>query len=424
MKFISTPVKGMNDFLPQDMILRQHVLGLIRDTYRTYGFSEIETPAMEHIENLSGKLGGENEKLIFKVMKRGRELEKGLQSGEIADSGLRYDLTLPLSRFYANNAASLPSPLKALQIGNVWRADRPQKGRFRQFTQCDIDILGDNSIMAEIELIAATCAALTRIFAEINISEFTVHINDRRILKAMALSAGFPEDRLGDVFIILDKMDKIGLDGVKETLLAEGYSAEAVDKYVAMFGENNKSLKVDEFCKATCADQLDEGVAEGLDTIMNSTAEMVSEGVHLDFDPTLVRGMGYYTGTIFEISIDGYNFSIGGGGRYDEMIGRFMGQNTPACGFSIGFERIVTILRDFGWKEPTDGKERKAFLVDPKADASKLVEVFALATKLRADGSIVTVQPLRKNAKHQVQTLEAEGYTQIKKVYNDTELSE
>ena len=248
MKFISTPVKGMNDFLPSDMRLRQHVLGLIRETYARYGFDEIETPAMEHIENLSGKIGGENEKLIFKVMKRGRELEKGLQTGEIADSGLRYDLTVPLARYYSNNRNVLPSPLKALQIGNVWRADKPQKGRFRQFTQCDLDIIGDSSIMAEIELIAATSKMLTRIFSEVGISAFTVHINDRRILKGMAAAAGFAPETFDDVFIILDKMDKIGIDGVKESLLEKGYAPEAVEAYTAMFGKITPDLACGRFC--------------------------------------------------------------------------------------------------------------------------------------------------------------------------------
>ena len=228
MKFIQTPVKGMQDFLPADMVLRQHVLGLIRDTYARFGFDEIETPVMEHIENLTGRQGGENEKLIFKVLKRGAELERGLKSGELADSALRYDLTVPLCRYYACHRNDLPSPFKALQIGNVFRADRPQKGRFRQFTQCDIDIIGDGSIMAEIELIAATSKALTTIFAEVGISAFTIHLNDRRVLKAMAANAGFNEDQYDEIFIILDKMDKIGLDGVKENLLEEGFLGKDV----------------------------------------------------------------------------------------------------------------------------------------------------------------------------------------------------
>ncbi len=422
MKFITTPVKGMNDFLPADMRLREHVLGLIKETYATYGFDHIETPAMEHIENLTGKQGGENEKLIFKVLKRGRELEKGLERGELADSGLRYDLTVPLARYYSNNRNELPTPLKALQIGNVWRADKPQKGRFRQFTQCDIDIIGDPSIMAEIELIAATSKMLTRIFSEVGIREFTVHINDRRILKAMAAYAGFTPEQYDDVFIILDKMDKIGLEGVKESLLKKEYPAEAVEKYIALFGQIKPELVCSEFCNATCGEYLDQKVPDNMDTIISSVSCMINEGVHLMFDPTLVRGMSYYTGTIFEISIDGYNFSIAGGGRYDEMIGRFSNQPAPACGFSIGFERIVTILKDLDWKEENGGKERTAFLVDEKASPAKLLEVFKKATKVREEGAIVTVQPLKKNAKFQIETLEKNGYTSIKKIYDDTEL--
>ena len=422
MKFVTTPVKGMNDFLPADMHLRQHVLGLIRETYATYGFEEIETPAMEHIENLSGKVGGENEKLIFKVMKRGRELEKGLQTGDIADSGLRYDLTVPLARYYANNRNELPTPLKAMQIGNVWRADKPQKGRFRQFTQCDIDIIGDGSVMAEIELIAATSGMLTRIFSEVGITEFTVHVNDRRILKAMAAAAGFAPDQFDEVFILLDKMDKIGLDGVKEAMLEREFPAEAVEAYVAMFRDLDADLSCSSFCEEKCAGHLDSSVPSNMDIIMRSVREMVDQGVHLKFDPTLVRGMSYYTGTIFEITIDGYSFSIAGGGRYDEMIGRFLGQPSPACGFSIGFERIVTILRDRNWKEPEGARVRMAYLVDEKSGADKLTEVFAHATALRRQGNIVTVQPLKKNAKFQVETLEKNGYTQIRKVYGDTQL--
>ncbi len=422
MGFISTPVKGMNDFTPEDMRLRTHVLSLIRDNYKKFGFDEIETPCMEHIENLSGKIGGENEKLIFKVMKRGRELEKGLQTGEIADSGMRYDLTVPLSRYYANNRAVLPSPLKALQIGNVWRADKPQKGRFRQFTQCDIDILGESSCMAEIELISATADTLSKIFSEVGIREFTVHINDRRILKSMALAAGFPEDKLDEVFITLDKMDKIHLDGVRESLLEEGYDAAAVEKYTAMFSNIPDDTDVSRFCGEICGDYLDDGVKENMDIIMKTSRALLRSGVSLVFDPTLVRGMSYYTGTIFEITIDNYNFSIAGGGRYDEMIGRFSGQNVPACGFSIGFERIVTILRDLGWKEPSDGCPKTAFLVDKKADADKLLKVFKAASGIREQGGTATVEPLAKNAKFQVESLEKNGYTDVRKVYPDTEI--
>ena len=436
MKFIQTPVKGMQDFLPEDMVLRQHVLGLIRDTYAKYGFTEIETPVMEHIENLTGKNGGENEKLIFKVEKRGRELEKGLgkvrqdadmlpdaAGTELADSALRYDLTVPLCRYYSAHKNDLPTPFKALQIGNVFRADRPQKGRFRQFTQCDIDIIGDNSVMAEIELIAATSGALHRIFAEVGISGFTVHIGDRRILRAMASSAGFAEEEYDDVFIILDKMDKIGLDGVREELLANGYAGDKVEKYVSFFRlyQDGEAQDPVSFIGKTCADVIEEGAARDLEMIMSAARAMVSSDITLKFDPTLVRGMSYYTGTIFEISIDNYSFSIAGGGRYDRMVGRFCGQDAPACGFSIGFERIVTILKDLNWKEAGTGA-KKAYLVDMKGASGRVTEVFGRAAAERADGMTVVVQPLKKNAKFQIETLEKSGYADILKVYADTQL--
>ena len=431
MKFIQTPVKGMQDFLPLDMELRSHVLSVIRDTYRRYGFSEIETPVMEHIENLSGRDGGENEKLIFKVLKRGRELEKGLKSGELCDSALRYDLTVPLCRYYSEHKNELPTPFKALQIGNVFRADRPQKGRFRQFTQCDIDILGDPSVMAEIELIGATTTALSRIFSEVSISAFTVHLNDRRILKAMAKKAGFEEKDYDEIFILLDKMDKIGEEGVKEELIKAGYDQGAVESYLSGFSlyreltEGGVKLNGDalrDYLEKACGDTLEKEASDSLITVMDSSAAIIDPSVTLLFDPTLVRGMSYYTGTIFEITIDNYSFSIAGGGRYDHMVGRFSGAETPACGFSIGFERIFTILRDLRWKAPESG-EKKAYLVDLKGASGRIQEVFAHARAERDQGAVVTVEPLKKNAKFQIDTLEKSGYTSILKVYADTKLS-
>lgn len=432
MNFIQTPVKGMQDFLPQDMVLRQHVLAVIRNTYAKFGFNEIETPYMEHIENLTGRNGGENEKLIFKVLKRGRELDKALgnlSSGmaaddagtSLSDSALRYDLTVPLCRYYSCHRNDLPTPFKALQIGNVFRADRPQKGRFRQFTQCDIDIIGDNSVMAEIELISATCKALTTIFSEAGISGFTVHINDRRLLRAMAKSAGFSEEDYDEVFIILDKMDKAGLDGVREELIACGFDSAKVERYVSFFETARDSASPGTWIEEICKGDIEENVSSDLDTIMGAVRSMTDKGVTVMFDPTLVRGMSYYTGTIFEITIDNYSFSIAGGGRYDKMVGRFSGQDAPACGFSIGFERIVTILRDLNWKAlDTGGK--KAYLVDMKGARERITEVFAKAAAERSAGICVTVEPLKKNAKFQVETLEQYGYTVIEKIYSDTVL--
>ena len=412
MNCIKTPTKGMNDYLPADMRLREYVLNLIKTTYAGYGFCQIETPCVEHIENLTSKQGGENEKLIFKILKRGEKLAEAHSPEEMCDSGLRYDLTLPLSRYYANNMASLPSPFKALQIGNVWRADRPQKGRFRQFTQCDIDILGDATNLAEIELINAT----TSVLCKLGFENFKVRVNDRRILKAMAAAAGFAEDSYGEVFIILDKMDKIGLEGVEKELLESGYPQAAVEAYVAFFRKAGQGLGCAEFCGEALADTLEAGVIQNLDTILDCVRATAAGSFELVFDPTLVRGMGYYTGTIFEVELPEFGSSVAGGGRYDEMVGRFCGQKVPACGFSIGFERIITILKDRGFTPPQEGS-RVAFLADKALSGQQLVELFRQAAELRAQGVQVMVTTRKKNAKNQKEVLKAEGYTDFREFF-------
>jgi len=420
MEFIKTPVKGMQDILPENMRIKEMVLSLIKETYADYGFMQIETPAMEHLENLSGKQGGENEKLMFKVLKRGADLGRALEKedGELADSGLRYDLTLPLARYYAGNISSLPAPFKALQIGNVWRADKPQKGRYRQFTQCDIDILGDGSILAEIELIAATANALKKIFSVINIENFTVHVGDRRILKAMTAQAGFTEDDFDKVFIILDKFDKIGKDGIVDELLKEGFSGETVNKYAEILERFAKGVTCTDFCGFIEAQNLDKSLCDDLDTIVSCAKSMVGDGVSIIFDPTFVRGMAYYTGTIFEISIDGYNYAIAGGGRYDDMVGKFAKQPVPACGFSIGFERILIILEDnnFSIKMAEEGT---AFLVQNGASSEIMLDTFEKAAALRAEGKSITVQPMKKNVKAQIDRLMEDGFTNVERVYKD-----
>lgn len=420
MKFRKTPVKGTCDILPEEMRLREYVCAMIKETYELYGFSQIETPVMEHIENLTGKQGGENEKLMFQILKRGEELKRTLEDGkgELADSGLRYDLTVPLARYYANNMSKLAMPFKSLQIGNVFRADKPQKGRFRQFTQCDIDILGDNTILAEIELIAATSTMLTNIFKEVDILEFTVHINDRRLLKAMGAYSGFCEENFDEVFISLDKMDKLGADKVKEELLLKGYPIDTVEKFISIFSNWNEGISCEEYCSFMENDFVDIQVIENIDTIIDCVKNMINENVKLIYNPTLVRGMSYYTGTIFEISIKGYNFSIAGGGRYDEMIGKFCGQNITACGFSIGFERIITIVQDNAKWNNYRSKKNIAFLIDKSIGPERIIKIFEEATELREWGNIVLVQPLNKNAKFQVENLEKDGYTDIRKILN------
>lgn len=404
------PVTGMKDILPAEMEIRDYVQKAVRDVYGKFGFTEIETPAVEHIENLTSNQGGENEKLIFRILKRGEKLnlENAKDSSDLTDSGLRYDLTLPLSRYYAAHMNELPSPFKALQMGNVFRADRPQKGRFRQFMQCDIDILGDDSNLAEIELISATTTLLTHIGFE----GFTVKISDRRILKAMASYSGFPEEEYDRVFIILDKMDKIGIEGVKEELLKAGYGEDNVNRYLKLFdGQKTDSEAIEEL-KNVLKDHLPEGTAESLKSIIDCIDSSKTGNFNISFDPTLVRGMSYYTGTIFEITIDEFGSSIAGGGRYDGMVERFTGNKVPACGFSIGFERIITILLDRGFKVP--GKEKKtAFLIDKKIDGERLIAIMKEAAEKRKDGNTVLCARMMKNKKFQKDNLENAGYTEI-----------
>ena len=408
------PVTGMKDILPAEMQVRDYVTGLIKETYKSFGFSPIETPCVEHIENLCSKQGGDNEKLIFKIMKRGEKLnlETAQSEADLTDSGLRYDLTVPLSRFYSNNANDLPTPFKALQMGSVWRADRPQRGRFRQFVQCDIDILGEPTCLAEIELILAT----TTLLGKLNFKDFKVRINERRILKAMASYSGFTEDQYDQVFIILDKMDKIGWDGVKAELIESGYPEANVEKYVTMFDEMEKAEDALAYLSEKLSCVLEEDVIENLRTIRTSVEATAASQFQLVFDPTLVRGMSYYTGTIFEIEMAEFGSSVAGGGRYDKMIGKFTGKDTPACGFSIGFERIITILMEQNFQVPgTSGK--KAFLIEKNMPAEKLCEVLKEAKAEREAGAQVLVALMNKNKKFQKEQLSKEGYTEFKEFF-------
>lgn len=408
----------MCDMLPEDMRLRQRILSMIRESYSRYGFMEIETPAMEHIENLLSDQGGENEKLIFKVMKRGASFASALEKEQydaLADSGMRYDLTVPLARYYAANSERLPSPFKALQIGNVWRADNPQKGRFRQFTQCDIDILGDESNLAEIELIGATSDMLLKIFQGTEVSGLTVHINDRRILRAACLQAGFKEEDIKSVLISLDKYDKIGAEGVRKELTENGFSGECADRYLKLY--DTPETDCESFCSGIDKEYLKPEDTESLNTVIESVKAMADQRMSIVFDPSLVRGMGYYTGTIFEITLNGYNFSIAGGGRYDEMIGRFSGNRVCACGFSIGFERIITILKDMLKDSEKLPEGSLAVLVHKNVPQKQKIQVFSEAMKLRSEGRTVSVLPMKKNLNAQFKRLEEEGYTEFKKVY-------
>ena len=410
------PVTGMKDILPAEMAVRDYVIRLIKETYSTFGFSSIETPCVEHIENLSSKQGGENEKLIFKILKRGEKLKLDTAECEadLVDGGLRYDLTVPLSRYYSNHANELPSPFKALQMGNVWRADRPQRGRFRQFMQCDIDILGEPTNLAEIELILAT----TTLLGKLDFKNFTIRINDRRILKAMAAYSGFAPESYDTVFIILDKMDKIGLGGVREELEKEGFAKESIDTYLAMFQEITNDVAGVRYVKEKLEGVLDPAYADGLELIMTSVDAVKTADFKLAFDPTLVRGMSYYTGPIFEISMDEFGGSVGGGGRYDEMIGKFTGNDTCACGFSIGFERIIMLLMERGFKVPGTGT-KKALLIEKNMPAEGMMKVLKQSEEERQNGSQVTIAIMKKNKKFQKEQLKEEGYEEIIEFFAD-----
>ena len=411
------PVTGMKDILPQEMQIRDYVLNQIKETYRGFGFSSIETPCVEHIENLLSKQGGDNEKLIFKVLKRGEKLnlEAAETENDLADSGLRYDLTLPLSRYYSNNAANLPSPFKALQIGSVRRADRPQKGRYRQFVQCDIDIFGDATSQAEIELVLATTTALKKICPN---NQFEVRINDRKILRAMAVYSGFPEEDIEKVFITVDKMDKIGVDGVRAELVENGYSEETADKYLELMGQVTGDADGVRRMGEILSGVLEDGAAENLAEIMDTVMSVSGGGFGLKFDPTLVRGMGYYTGTIFEVAMEGFGGSVAGGGRYDKMVGRFTGMDTPACGFSIGFERIVGILMDAGFVVP-EKNAREAWMYEKGMGMERLSEILKEAMAARAEGKTVLVTQMNKNKKFQKEQLGKEGYIEFKEFYKE-----
>ena len=412
------PVNGMKDILPAEMEIRDYVTNVIKDTYRSFGFTPIETPCMENIANLSNKQGGENEKLIFKVMKRGEklDLENAKEEADIVDFGMRYDLTVPLSRFYSNNANNLPSPFKALQMGSVWRADRPQRGRYRQFTQCDIDILGEPSNLAEIELITATTTTIGRL----GFKNFEIRINERRILKAMAAYSGFVEEDYDSVFITLDKMDKIGVEGVSEELAKNGYPQESIDKYLNLFAllQDKKDVAEGvELLKNTLGEYLDEEVVTNMTEIATAVNATKGAEFNLVFDPTLVRGMSYYTGTIFEIVMPELGAACGGGGRYDKMIGKFTGNDVPACGFSIGFERIILLLMESGFKIPESPK-KVAYLVEKKYPADKLVDVMKQASEARANGQQVLVVRMNKNKKFQKEQLEKDGYEEFVEFFN------
>lgn len=397
------PTRGMRDLLPKDVEIREHVTSIIEEVYKKYGFQKIETPALENIHLLSGGDGGENEKMLYKVLKRGEKLNwsEGSDVDDLVDLGLRFDLTVPLSRFYANNYGKLATPFKCLQIGSVWRAERPQRGRFRQFTQCDLDIIGEDSILAELELISATTQALL----QMGFQGFNVKINDRRILTALASHAGIDRDDHDNVFITLDKIDKIGRQGVVEELVSRGTSPYSAAKLL-----DDLQQATDDPRSLSSLPGLEPHVPDALHSVIDTIAGLSSGAFKITFDPTLVRGMSYYTGLIFEVAAEGMESSIAGGGRYDKMISKLLGKHVPACGFSIGFERIVTILQEQGSlqrKKP----DKIAILYDKhRISNAQFGSLLQFANELRADAAAAAV-PKSKNFHNQLKRLLDDDFT-------------
>lgn len=404
MKISTTPPRGMRDILPQETEIRDFVFSRILETYRTYGFRHIETPALENIGLLTSGQGGENEKLIFKILKRGEKLDLSgpASADDLVDLGLRFDLTVPLTRYYANNRGQLPRVFKAIQIGSVWRAERPQRGRFRQFTQCDIDIIGVENELCEIELLTATADALLNIGFE----DFVIRFNDRRILTDLAQDCGFDESAFEAVFITLDKLDKVGGEGVRKELEKNGHPAAAIDRLLEVL--LGVTMTRDDYLatKNVLSSTINPDRYQSVDNVMEAVAAAAGGRYRIVFDPTLVRGMGYYTGQIFEIAYKDYPFSIAGGGRYDKMIGRMIGTDVPACGFSIGFERVITILQEEAIAAGT-ATRRLAMIVDPMDPPAAAV---ATATDLRAQGYAASLLPRQKKLGRQIAALKEDGY--------------
>ncbi|MDP3387366.1 MAG: histidine--tRNA ligase [Eubacteriales bacterium] len=402
MKNNLNPAKGMRDFLPNEQAIRDYVERTIIDVYKKSGFELIETPVVENIENLLGSQGGDNLKLIYKILKRGNKLDlnkQGLTEDEIVELGLRYDLTIPLSRFYCNNRHNLPAVMKAIQVGNVFRAERAQKGRYRSFKQCDIDIIGDGSSNAEIELLTASAKALN----SLNVNNFQIKINDRRILRSVILNCGFDEDSFDNVCIILDKLDKIGIQGIEQELLSKGYNKDNINSIMeATKHLNSGDLSIlSEF-------GVSRDVLNNMEYIISSVRKMARNKYDIAYDFTLVRGMGYYTGPIFEMVYEDLGYSIAGGGRYDTMIGQFIGQDIPAVGFSIGFERLVNKLIDDNFIVPNINKLALFY-----EDYDDFTEVMNSADDFRSEGYSVTINLKPKKLNKVLDQLSKNGFTKF-----------
>ena len=408
------PPKGFRDILPQETVIRDQLLTVIIDTYRSYGFERIDTPVVEDIRRLKHSEGGENLGLMFKILKRGDKLD--IQSGladcdNLVDMGLRYDLTVPVARYVANNRGVLPPVFKSIQIGSVWRAERPQHGRYRQFTQCDIDVFGGSAPYDEIELITVTLATLEKL----GITGATVRVNDRQLLNMMVAQAGMPVEMTGRALVDFDKMDKVGLSGVRQALLKDGFETAAVDKFIGFAEKIDKADPSSRLAEARkeFGGNLPESVFENLNTIITVCSAGLKNGNRIVFDPFLVRGMGYYTGPVFEIVVPEFLSSLAGGGRYDKLIGKLSGADTPACGFSIGFERLVEILEAKRLKVQ-GGAKKVVVLFDQEKDP--IDQVLATVHEIQAGGAIDSMYATPKNVRGLLDKLKQSGYTHVLRV--------
>ena len=402
------PQKGMQEYLPEAAAQRDRLMNIILKTYTASGFTRIYTPAIESAENLDKSDGGDNLNLIFRIMKRGDKLAEALAKSpvdekELCDLGLRYDLTLPLSRYYANNRNSLPSPFKCIQIDRVYRAERPQRGRLREFVQCDIDILGSDSWCCEIELISVTAKALSKI----GIGEFTVRVNDRRVLRNSLLTMGFPQEALDTVSVSFDKLDKIGAEGVAAELREKGMPESAVEALSGLLAKGKLTLDdMAQYCSEDAKETL-----EQLRMIIE-TADKLSDCYTVEFDPSLVRGQGYYTGTVFEVASKQFGGTVAGGGRYDNLIGRFTGDAVPAVGFSIGFERIFSIVTENNI-QLAGSRKKTAILHSPEA----VLDAIAKSDELQADSDVTLIAAAnRKKADKAYSRAKQQGFDEIIKI--------
>lgn len=417
MKFDMTPVRGTVDYLPTEMEMRDKAVQTILEIFKQNGFLHIKTPILENLELLTSGDSGDNQKLMFKTVKRGASLDlskANLTEKDIVEEGLRYDLTVPLVRFFANNREKLTYPFKSIQIDEAFRAERPQKGRVRQFTQCDIDILGDTSPLAEIELLTAGCEC----YQKLGFENITVKVNDRRVLNELIGSAGFNMQEVPDICLSLDKFDKIGTDGVKSELLQKGYNEKALGKLISVFETLKTAKSNDESFKILSKYQISDENINNLKTIIEFVQKHISPNFKVVFDASIIRGQGYYTGTVYEVFDSEFGRAIGGGGRYDKMVEKFTGTPVPAVGFSIGLYSTLMLMSE---RNKGSSTRKLALVYDNSFGVDEIINAKA---NLISDGYEVSIFAHPKNFANFVQKLKLNGYEKLVKMSDINDIKE